>query len=216
MKDFLRRYGTAYAAGTILFREGEYGDRVFIIHSGKVKIVKKVRAADKTLAILGKGDFFGEMAVLDSKPRSATAEVLEDSIILVLDDRTFEKFLLANSAASLQLIKKLVHRLRDADDQIETLMIKDVESKVVNTLIKIVPDIGVSTAEGIRLPLKGEDLLVKVGLSKKELTQVLSNLKVFGLIKISGGRILIPSLNKLNKFSRFLAMKEEFANPVPA
>lgn len=211
MKAFIQQYGREFVDGTVLFQEGDYGDTVFVIHKGKVKITKKVRNIEKTLALLGKGEFFGEMAVLDNKPRSATAEVAEDSMILVLDGKTFEAFLLNNSPVAVKLIKKLVQRLREADDQIENLMIRDSESKVVNTLIKMVPDTGVPTTEGVQLAIKGDDLMVKVGLSRENLKEVLGKLKIFGLIRVSNKKIVIPSLHKLNRYSKFLEMKEEFA-----
>jgi len=211
MEHLIQQHGRRFISGTILFREGDYGDTVFLIHKGKVKISKQVRNNEKTLAILGKGEFFGEMAVLDNKPRSATAEVIEDGIILVLDGKTFETFLLHNGAASLKLIKKLVQRLRETDDQIENLMIRDAESKVINTLLKMVPEAGVPTVEGVQLPLKGDDLMVKVGLSKEKLKSVLSKLKFFGLIKVSNKKIVIPSLQKLNKFHKYLEVKEGFS-----
>ena len=68
------RFGKKIPANTALFQEGDRGEEMYIIQSGKVKISKRIRGVEKTLATLEKGEFFGEMAILNDKPRSATAE----------------------------------------------------------------------------------------------------------------------------------------------
>jgi len=79
------RFGKKIPPGTTLFQEGDKGEEMFIIQSGKVKISKRIRGVEKTLATLDKGEFFGEMAILNDKPRSASAETTEESEMLVID-----------------------------------------------------------------------------------------------------------------------------------
>jgi len=74
----------------VLFREGEPGKEMFVLQSGKIAISKKVRDVEKVLAVLGPGEFFGEMAIISNKPRNASAIVEEDAKLLVIDPRTFE------------------------------------------------------------------------------------------------------------------------------
>ena len=76
------KFGKHFTTGTVLFREGDRGEEMFILQSGKVKISKKIRGVEKTLATLEKGEFFGEMAILNDKPRSASAETIEDCDML--------------------------------------------------------------------------------------------------------------------------------------
>ena len=84
-QEIFDRYGRTYNAGDVIFHEGDAGAEMFIIQSGKVKITKLVKGGvEKTLVILGPGDFFGEMALLDKSPRSATVECAEDSQVFVL------------------------------------------------------------------------------------------------------------------------------------
>src|SRR5512142_697576 len=90
------KFGKRFPAGTVLFSEGDKGEEMYILQSGKVKISKKIRGVDKTLATLEKGEFFGEMAILNDKPRSASAEAIEDSDMLVIDRKTFETLLRSN------------------------------------------------------------------------------------------------------------------------
>jgi len=209
-KDWiLTKYARQFPKGTKLFSEGDYGEEMYFIHDGKVRIFKTIRNLSKTLALLGKGEFFGEMAVLDYKPRSASAETVEDSTLIVLGAETFETILKNDPEVSFRLIKKLVQRLREADDQIENLLIKDDESKVINTLLKLVPEIGVPTRNGIQMPIDPFDLLTKVGLDTEAMKNILSKLKKFDLIKVTEKQIFIPSLNKLRRFNKFLEMKSD-------
>jgi len=69
----LQKFGKTVPAGTVLFKDGESGNQMYVIHSGKVKITKKVGSVEKTLAILPAGEFFGEMAILNNEPRTASA-----------------------------------------------------------------------------------------------------------------------------------------------
>ena len=77
-KNPFAKFLTHFDSGQVLFHEGDEGDDMYIIQSGRVAIKKKVKDADTTLAVLEKGDFFGEMAILERMPRSASAEVIED------------------------------------------------------------------------------------------------------------------------------------------
>ena len=135
--QLFQRFGRVVPSGTLLFHENDPGEEMFIIQTGKVKISKKVRNVEKTLVVLGKGEFFGEMAILNDRPRSATAEVVEDSEILVIDRKTFETMIRGNAEIALRIIKKLSARLQEADNQIENLMIRDNTSRIVDLLAKL-------------------------------------------------------------------------------
>ncbi|KAF0123081.1 MAG: cyclic nucleotide-binding domain-containing protein [bacterium] len=100
---------------------------MYIIQSGKVKITKKAGGADRILTTLSSGDFFGEMAILTDGPRSATAEVTEDSEILVINPETFEALIQANSDIAMKILRELAERLKEANRQIEVLLSKDEE-----------------------------------------------------------------------------------------
>ena len=82
------RFGREYQPGDVLFREGESGDVMFVIQSGAVRIAKSVGGDDKILAILGPGEFLGEMAILNGKPRTATATVVVDAAPIDAGDDT--------------------------------------------------------------------------------------------------------------------------------
>src|SRR3954464_9017517 len=102
-----QRFGRDYPRGTTLFREGDPGKEMYVLQSGKVAISKKVRDVEKVLAILGPGEFFGEMAIISNKPRNASAAVEEEARVLVIDPRTFEAMIRGNSEIAVRMIKKL-------------------------------------------------------------------------------------------------------------
>src|SRR5512145_2211239 len=134
------KFGKRFPTGTVLFREGDKGEEMFILQSGKVKISKKIRGVEKTLATLEKGEFFGEMAILNDKPRSASAETLVECEMLVIDRKTFDALIRGNVEIAVRFIKRLADRLRETNDQMEALMIKDNTSRLVSILAKHVKE----------------------------------------------------------------------------
>jgi CRP-like cAMP-binding protein len=122
-KSPFARFLTHFAAGHVLFREGDAGEDMFIIQSGKVAIKKKVRdGGEATLALLEKGDFFGEMSVLERLPRSATAEVVEDGDIIVIGGDVFGDMIKANPEIAVRMLRKYSIRLRETNRQIEQML----------------------------------------------------------------------------------------------
>ena len=85
VSDALSRFARDYDAGTVLFEEGQPGDYMYVVQQGEVEIRRQVGQAERVLAVLSSGEFFGEMAILNSKPRSATAVVSEDAKLLVIE-----------------------------------------------------------------------------------------------------------------------------------
>ena len=101
------RFGREYQPGDVLFHEGESGDVMFVIQSGAVRINKQAGGEQKVLAVLGPGEFLGEMAILNGKPRTATATVVEATRCLVIDAKTLESMVARSTEIALRLIKKL-------------------------------------------------------------------------------------------------------------
>jgi CRP-like cAMP-binding protein len=110
-----------FPKGTALFQEGDEGEDMFIIQSGKVAIKKRVPHGEATLAILEKGDFFGEMAVLERMPRSASAEMAEDGDLIVIGSDVFGDMIKANPEIAFRMMRKYSIRLRETTKQIEQL-----------------------------------------------------------------------------------------------
>lgn len=111
-----------YPAGSLIFREDEPGDTLYIIEKGRVRITKtSFKDKDKILAVLKPGDFFGEMAILDEELRSATAQAEEEVRLLIAERKVIENLIRKNPKITLEMSRVLVRRLREADRQISRM-----------------------------------------------------------------------------------------------
>lgn len=113
-KDFLIKL----KKGEIIFNEGDEAQEMFIIHSGKVRIFKKVDNRDETLAILEKGDFFGEMAILENLPRSASAEAFEDCELIRVNASMLDEMMRRNPEISVRILRNLASKLRETNEKL--------------------------------------------------------------------------------------------------
>lgn len=206
------RFGSEYPKGHTLFREGDAGKVMYVIQSGKVRIHKNVRGVEKTLVVLGPGEFFGEMSILNNKPRSASATIEEDAKLLVIDPKTFEAMVRGNAEIAVRLIKKLAQRLQDADEQIENLLLKDHNSRVVHYLSAIASKFGRETTDGLAVDMSVKELAGKVGLEIEPVNEVLNKLIRSKLLRITESGLVIQDPAKLREFLEFLEMKEKFGD----
>lgn len=120
MKDFAK-YKVTYKKGDRIFTEADTGENMYIVHSGRVRIFRKIGDQEVDLAVFEKGDFFGEMAMFEHRPRSACAEAVEDSELLNIDPPTFADMIRANPEIAVRMMRKYSIRLRDANRKIEEL-----------------------------------------------------------------------------------------------
>jgi CRP-like cAMP-binding protein len=207
-----QRLGKVFPPGTVLFRDGEKGKEMYVIQSGKVKISKEIRGEEQTLAVLGAGEFFGEMAILNNKPRSASASVVEESKMLVIDPKTFEAMIKGNTEIAVRMIKKLAQRLQEADHQIESLMMKDSNSRVVHTLTRLADTMGKPTPAGIKVGITVGDLAGKCGLETAQVDEIIGKIVKARLLIVEPDGITISNAEKLRKFLEYLTMKEQFGD----
>lgn len=206
------RFGKEFPRGHVLFTEGDTGKEMFVIHSGKVRISKKVRDVDKTLVTLGAGEFFGEMAIVNNKPRSASAIVEEPAKLLVIDPKTFEAMVRGNAEIAVRMIKKLAARLQEADEQIENLLLRDHNSRVVHYLAHLATRQGKQTEAGIAVDVQVKDLAGRIGLEVEPVNEVFNKLIRAKLVKITETGLVIQDVGKLREFLEFLEMKEKFGD----
>jgi len=101
--------------GEFVFREGDLGTEMYIVHEGRVEISKQAAGEDKVLAQLEKGDFFGEMAILEDLPRAASARALSDVRLLMINGSTFDQMLRTNPEIAVRMMRSLSRRLRETD-----------------------------------------------------------------------------------------------------
>jgi len=133
-KDPFAQFLEHFDAGAVLFEEGDEGEELYIIRAGKVAIKKRVPHGEITLAILEKGDFFGEMAMLEHIPRTAGAEMAESGDLIVINSEVFGDMIKANPEIAVRMLRKYSLRLRETTRQIEDLAIK-AEANVVTGVV---------------------------------------------------------------------------------
>jgi CRP/FNR family cyclic AMP-dependent transcriptional regulator len=208
------RFGRSFAAGTVLFREGDPGFDMFVIHSGRVQLTRKLRQQEAVIATLPTGEFFGEMAIVNNRPRTATATVLEDSVLLVIDQRTFEAMIRGNAEIAVRIIKKLAGRLDQANAQVEVLLLKDVNHRLVHYLRRIAETNAVREGAGLRIDLAVSEIADRIGLEQEQTEEALERLTRARLIHRNpdGRSLMIAEVGRLDDFLEFLEMKERFGD----
>lgn len=116
------KFLTHYAKGHVLFHEGDEGEDMYIIQSGKVAIKKRLKDSETTLAVLEKGDFFGEMAILERAPRSASAEMVEDGDLIVIAGDMLGDMIKSNPEIAVRMLRKQSIRIRETNRQLEAAL----------------------------------------------------------------------------------------------
>ncbi len=202
------RHGRTFAAGEVVFREGEPGADMYVIQTGRVELSRRVRGREMHLATLPAGEFFGEMAIVNNKPRSASATVLEEARMLVLDARTFEAMVRGNAEIALRLIKKLAARLAQANTQVELLQLQDLNHRLVHYLRNLATAAGKPDGAGVLVETTLEELGVRLDAEPGDIQTCLERLEQAKLVTRAEGGLEIAAVGKLDQFLSFLDMKE--------
>lgn len=173
-------------AHTILFRENEVGSEFYIIISGSIKIYTSRDGEDKVLSIITQGDSFGELALLDGKPRSASAAALEDSVLFILDKANFFKVLQEHFDINIAILQELSQRLRDTNQHIHDLTFLDSRTRVLKHLIQMANKHGQRDGSiiTIRIMLNLNELSRMAGVEKDSLLEVTNELQNKGILLI--------------------------------
>jgi CRP/FNR family cyclic AMP-dependent transcriptional regulator len=219
--NLLDRFARDYEAGAVLFREGDAGDVMYVVQSGEVEIRRVVGDVERVLAVLPAGEFFGEMALINDRPRSATAVVKRTARLLVIEPRTFEAMLRGRTEIAIRLIKTLAGRLERANQQIELLLLPSANHRVVQCLRRLAEEqlaaAGSATESAIYLPVSTDDIAVRVALPPREVEAILERLTSARLVihardaAIPGPGYVIPEVGRLLEFLEFLELKDRFA-----
>ncbi|MGH9324005.1 MAG: cyclic nucleotide-binding domain-containing protein [Vicinamibacteria bacterium] len=122
------KFLTQYRKGEFVFRQDEEGDEMYIVQSGQVAIKKRIGGKKTTVTVLEKGDFFGEMSILERLPRTADAEVIEDAGIISINSQTFAEMIRSNPEIAVRMLRKYSMRMREYSEQLENFMAEQPES----------------------------------------------------------------------------------------
>ena len=179
-----------YPKNAVVLTEGEMGDSLFMIQSGKVKVfIGDEDGREIILKILGPGDFFGEMSMIDKQPRSASVTTTEPSTFLVLTHAGFERCVEQQPRIGNLVMQMLAQRVREADRKIGTLALMDVYGRVASTLLE--PSVHNNGKLMVGEKLSQQDLANMVGASREMVNRILKDLSDRGFISIESKAITI-------------------------
>ena len=180
--------------GTAIMREGDAIDCLYIVISGRLKVMMGEADGKETiLAILGPGEFFGEMGLIDDNPRSATVVAIEPCELLAVTKRAFRKALVENSDLAMAVMRVLVRRLRDADRKIGSLAMLDVYGRVARLLLDMSEEVDGRRVVTRRLPK--QDIAKMIGASREMVSKVMKDLQTSGYIEVHGSTIMLRDRN---------------------
>ncbi len=197
-----------FSEGTVLFREGEQGTEMFVLRSGKVALTRSAAGRSMVLSTLGPGEFFGEMAILTGKPRTASATVVEDAQMLVIDPRTFEAMIRGSTEIAVRLMRSLAGRLASADERIEELGALAARSRLVRFLARAAEERGRPSPGGRRIDLPIADLPDAAGVPAPALRDAMRRVVQAGLARFDADGAVVADPARLAGLARFLAAGE--------
>ena len=179
-----------YPRHTMLMQEGDPGEHFYLLRQGRAKIYLGNREGREIiLSLLGPGDFFGEMALIDSEPCSANVMTLEECEFVSIRMTEFQQILASSPDMAMGLIKVLSRRLREADQQIESLALNDVKARVEQLLRTLAePEDGELV---IPARITHREIAAMVGTSREVVTRIFRNLEERGTVRVEGRRITV-------------------------
>jgi CRP-like cAMP-binding protein len=182
-----------YPKNSIIVEEGLTGDYMYIIRSGRVKVTKASDdGREKIMDFLEAGAFFGEMALLDHAPRSASVRTLEASVLAALSRRDFLNLLRNSPDLGLSLIQELTRRLRETDEQATSVSFQRVEDRAKGLFARIARSEGSAGDRRITPALTHQQIADMIGTSRETVTRAVKELKQSGWLEQRGKRYLVP------------------------
>ncbi|MEM6958021.1 MAG: Crp/Fnr family transcriptional regulator [Myxococcota bacterium] len=202
--ELLARHGKRIAAGETLYSEGDRADFVYLVHTGRLRVVRRFHAKRRSMTVRSPGDLLGEEALLgDGLARPASAVALTDAEVIALRRDEFGAFLSGTETAPMYFLTQLAQRLRDADEQLENHHLRDHGSRIINTLLRL--DEG---GDAGRIRISPLELSSRVGLDVDSVKRAVQRLRDGGYLRIRDERIVITDRDALRQLQGLLAEKE--------
>ncbi len=175
-------------AGTPVVYKGDPAGALYLIASGRVKVHEATTRGDEViLEVMGPGEFFGEMSLLDGQPRSADVSTLEPSELLLLEGDALRETLTGHPAVAWTLLRILSQRLRDQNDRASILMTRDVAGRVADRLLGLARSQGTLLPDGksirIDVPLTQSDIAALIGATRERVSRALTAFRASGAIR---------------------------------
>jgi len=199
-QSLTEKFGLSLPEGAIVFRQGEPGGSLYVIRAGKVRVLKESNGRKRMVTILGPGDFFGEMAVVTGRPRSATVEIVEDAELLKVPAEKLQEMIAGNGEVAIRLIRHLAERLEQANRFIDVLLEDDLAARLILALRELLQGREGSVAPDIT----DADLALRLGIKKGDVRSGLRRLERVGILDVSGGFVLVKDEARLEEFLEFI------------
>jgi CRP/FNR family transcriptional regulator, cyclic AMP receptor protein len=185
----------AYRAGAVVVSQDDRGDALYVLASGRVKVVLYGASGREIILSIFKtpGDFFGEMSLLDEQPRSASVVALEPATLLVLSRRDFQAHVVSHPRTALRVLRELSRRLRRADEVIGNLALLDVYGRLAGKLRELARAEGQETEDGfvVRERPTMTEIAATIGTSRETVSRLFAELSRRGLVVATGKRLLV-------------------------
>ncbi len=184
----------------VIYLPGDPGESLFLVHGGRIKISKVTRDGKAlTLSYCGPSDLFGETCLVDGSPREEMAEAMESSILSIIGRKYFESLLAANANLGLQMTKLLAKRRLFLENKVETLVFRDVTSKLAELLLDLADEYGVEDSRGTLIALKitHQELANLIGSTRETVSLTLSQFKRKDLVTTEGRKVIVTDSERL-------------------
>ncbi|GAB7067003.1 cAMP-activated global transcriptional regulator CRP [Mycolicibacterium hodleri] len=194
-----------FPRGHTIFVEGEPGDRLYIIVSGKVKIVRSAPdGRENLLTILGPSDMFGELAIFDPGPRTSSVTTVTQVRAVSMDREALRTWIAGRPEIAEQLLRVLARRLRRTNNNLGDLIFTDVPGRVAKQLLQLVQRFGAQEGNALRVThdLTQEEIAQLVGASRETVNKALADFSQRGWIRVEGKSVLILDPERLAKRAR--------------
>jgi CRP/FNR family transcriptional regulator len=192
----------SFPAGTRVFHEGDRSDACYIVREGSFRVTREHSDGRAiTLATLGPGEVFGELAMLDGDTRSASAEALSDGELLALPATDVRNLLARHPEISVKLVAALVRRLREANERISRQSFQTVPSRVAGVLSQLVAETTRGGEGGeVTIRMNQADLAQLAGTSRESVSRFLADLERAGVVRSGRGRVTVCDPGKLQNY----------------
>jgi CRP/FNR family transcriptional regulator/CRP/FNR family cyclic AMP-dependent transcriptional regulator len=191
-----------FRSGEVIFHRDDPGQVLYMIKEGKVKIsIISPDGQEVSLTVFGKGEVFGEFAILDGLPRSADAVALERVECYTLQRSDFQNVILKNPKIAILVLEAMSKRLRNTNNMVEDLIFLDVYGRVAKKLLELADTHGVKTEEGVIIDVRltQQELASMVGASRESVNKVLGYFTDKKFISTDKHRITIHRVNDLKR-----------------
>ncbi len=191
--------------GQILFKEGEEGDRLYVVVHGKIKLgTTSADGRENLLSILGPGEMFGELSLFDPEPRTSTATAVTDARLVSLAHDAVMGLVTSSPQTSLELLRRLAQRLRKSNEVLADLVFADVPGRVAKAIMDLGERFGVQKEDGLHVnhDLTQEELAQLVGASRETVNKALADFASRGWVKLEPRAVLVTDVERVTKRGR--------------